>query len=133
MRRANDSQALKKLAELLKSAPEDPLEQVLRHGRSVPEYWRQQTLADMARRLRRRLDMTQRQVAALAGLPHSKVSKIEAGQDVQISTLCQLFAGFGCGLVILPLSRLSAEELWRRTHALCDDGHIRRRRRYPRK
>ncbi|MBI5211278.1 MAG: helix-turn-helix transcriptional regulator [Elusimicrobia bacterium] len=77
--------------------------------------------------------MTQRQLAALAGLPHSKVAKIEGGQDVQLGTLRQLFAGYGCGLVIIPLSTSTAEELWHRTHALSDAGHIPRRRRYPRR
>lgn len=102
MGRMNDAAAAGQLAVLLKTLP----------------------VADMVRRLRERFDLTQRQLALLAGLPHSKVAKIEAGQDVRLSTIYQLFAGLGCGLALLPVSRLGAEDLWRRTHDLCGEGQI---------
>ncbi|MBI3553137.1 MAG: helix-turn-helix transcriptional regulator [Elusimicrobia bacterium] len=133
MPRAPDAQALQHLRNLLKSRSEDPINAVLRAGRGLPADWRESSLAELVVWLRRRCDMTQRQLAALSGLTRAKVAQIEAGQDVQWSTLCRLFAGFGCGLTVVPTCRLSAKDLWRRTHQLWGDGHIPRRRRYPRK
>lgn len=133
MGRTDDAAAASQLAALLKTLPADTVDEVLKLGRAAPERWRRLRVADMVRHLRERFDLTQRQLALLAGLPHSKVAKIEAGQDVRLSTIYQLFAGLGCGLALLPVSRLGAEDLWRRTHDLCGAGQIPRRRRYPRR
>lgn len=119
-----DAAAASQLSALLKTLPSDVVDDVLKLGRAAPTRWRGFSVADMIRRLRGRFDLTQRQLAILAGLPHSKVVKIEAGQDVRLSTLYQLFAGFGCGLALLPVSRLDAEDLWRRFHDLCGKGLI---------
>ncbi len=129
----SDGEAAGRLAALLKSMPPDLVEQVIRKGRAVPEDWRRMSTAQMVRRLRGRFDMTQRQLAVLAGLPHSKIAKIEGGQNVRLSTLQQLFAGLGCGLLVLPVASLSAEGLWRRTRDFAAEGRIPRHRRYPRK
>jgi transcriptional regulator with XRE-family HTH domain len=89
--------------------------------------------ADMVKWLRHRFDMTQRQLAALSGFPHAMIARIESGQDVRLSTLRQLFAGFGCELVVLPASPLGAEQLWRRTDALGCLRLIPRKRRWSRR
>ena len=133
MGQVSDAEAAQRLAELLKTMPQDSVAQALEHGRRLSADWRAMSAAELVLRLRRRFDMTQRQLAALAGLPHSKVNKVESGQDVRLSTLRRLFAGFGCGLAIVPVCRLSAEELWRRTHELAGEGRIGRRRRYSRR
>ncbi|MFA5138232.1 MAG: helix-turn-helix transcriptional regulator [Elusimicrobiota bacterium] len=133
MGRPTDAEALVRLKELLKSLPPDVIEQVLKVGRTVPEDWVKLSTAGMVKRLRRRFDMTQRQLGGLSGLPHSKVAKVEKGQDVRMSTLRQLFAGFGCGLLILPVCCLDAEDLWRRTDLMAEKGYVPRHRRYPRK
>jgi DNA-binding XRE family transcriptional regulator len=132
MARLSDAEVLQHLKELLKSRPEDSIDKVLQLGRDLPEPWRQSSVAELVVWLRRRFDMTQRQLASLSGLSPAQVALIESGQDAHWSTLNQLFAGFGCGLTVVPTSRLSAEELWRRTHDLWGEGHIPRRRRYPR-
>lgn len=133
MTRPSDVEALNALKQLLKSRPMDSIDEAIKLGRKLPSEWRGSSVADMVVWLRRRFDMTQRQLAVLSGLSPAQIANIEKGQDAQWSTLCQLFAGFGCGITIVPTSRLGAEELWRRTHDLGSDGHIPRRRRYPRK
>ncbi|MBI4385808.1 MAG: helix-turn-helix transcriptional regulator [Elusimicrobia bacterium] len=133
MDHSKDIQAVAKLGRLLKSLPPDPIELALRQARTLPPEWRSLSIGRVSRALRRRFDMTQRQLALLAGLPHSKVAKIENGQDVRLNTLRRLFMGFGCELLVLPLAHLSAEKLWRRTHDLADLGLIPRRRRYSRR
>ena len=129
----SDAAALGAPKELLKSRPKDPIDEAIKLGRTLPSDWRGCSIADLVVWLRRRFDMTQRQLADLSGLSPARIAKIEKGQDVPWSTLCQLFAGFGCGITIVPMSRFGAEGLWRRTHDLSGDGHIARRRRYPRK
>jgi hypothetical protein len=133
MGRLSDAEALERLKDMIKTMPPDLVDQVIRHGRSAPGEWRAMTAADMVKRLRHRFDMTQRQLAALSGLPHAMIARIEHGQDIRLSTLYRLFAGFGCGLVLLPVSRLSAEGLWRRTHDLAGLRFIPRKRRWSRR
>lgn len=133
MTRVSDAQAAERLSALLRGRYTDFVEQVLKKGRAVPQEWSAMSVGQMSRRLRLRFDMTQRQLAVLAGLPHSKVAKIERGQDVRLSTLRQLFAGFGCALLLVPVSPLSADKLRRRTRDLAEQGRIPPHRRYPRK
>lgn len=133
MGRLSDAEALERLKETLRTLPPDLVEQVIRHGRSVPGEWRAMTAADMVKRLRHRFDMTQRQLAALSGFTPAMIARIERGRDIRMSTLYQLFAGFGCDLLVLPASRLSAEDLWRRTDDLGCSRCIPRKRRWSRR
>lgn len=134
MAQLSGSELVARLDALLERMPkEDPLERVLAQNRALPPFLRQTSTAELVRWLRGRCDMTQRQLAALSGLPPSKIAKIEGGQDVRVSTLRQLFAGFGCGLVLLPLTHLGADGLFHRTQAVSSQVKIRTRRRYPRR
>jgi DNA-binding Xre family transcriptional regulator len=133
MGRLSDAEALERLKAALEAMPPDLVEQVIQHARRAPGEWRAMTAADMVKRLRHRFDMTQRQLAALSGFPHAMVARIERGQDIRLSTLLQLFAGFGCSLVLLPVSALSAEALWRRPNDLGGMRFIPRKRRWSRR
>lgn len=128
MGRLSDAKAAELLRQELSKPYRDIVAEVLEAGRRLPEQWRQTSMADLVEWMRRRFGLTQRQLALLAGLPHSKIAKIERGQDVQLSTLAQVFAGLGCELVIVPRSPLSAQRLWRRTADLASQGVIPRRR-----
>ena len=129
MGRLSDGEATELLRRELSKPYRDTIAEVLVWARRLPPEWRESTLAELVEWLRRRFGMTQRQLAALARMPHSKIAKIEGGQDVQLSTLTKVFAGLGCKLVVVPQSLLSAEGLWKRTHRLADRGIIPRRRR----
>lgn len=133
MGRLSDAEVLERLKAALETMPPDLVEQVIQHARRTPGEWRAMTAAGMVRRLRHRFDMTQRQLAALSGFPHAMIARIEQGQDIRLSTLRQLFAGFGCGLVLLPVSALDAEALWRRPHNLGGMRLIPRKRRWSRR
>jgi DNA-binding XRE family transcriptional regulator len=133
MRNARDAQAMVQLQELLRAPRRDPIDEVLRAGQGLPADWKDGSVAELVRWMRRRCDMTQRNLAALSGLSRAKIAEIEGGQDVRWRTLCRLFAGFGCGLTLAPVSRLGADGLRERTMQLARARLIARRRRYPRK
>src|SRR4051812_3293322 len=106
MRNSKDAYAARQLAELLKSMPpvrRDPLDVAFRLGRMMPSVWKEIPLGELSKWLRERAEMTQRQLADLTGLPHAAIARIEMGRDVRLSTVYQLFAGFGCGLALLPV------------------------------
>lgn len=50
---------------------------------------------DAIRRARRERGLSQQRVAAASGIPQSHLSKIEAGQDVQLSTLRRVVKALG--------------------------------------
>lgn len=52
------------------------------------------------------LRMSQRDLAALCGIPHSSVARIESGRITpNLSTLLKIFHHLGLGLSVRPLSR----------------------------
>ena len=59
-------------------------------------------LADYVTAMRRRADLSQRELAALAGLPVTTVARIESAAtvDPHVSTMAKLAAATGCRLVI---------------------------------
>lgn len=62
--------------------------------------------------LRKRLHMSQKQLAKRAGLPQSFISKIESGkQEPNLKTLRKLFWALTCELVIVPVVHRSFDEI----------------------
>jgi transcriptional regulator with XRE-family HTH domain len=59
-------------------------------------------LADYVTALRRRADLSQRELAALAGVPYTTVARLESGSttDPRLSTMAKLAAATGHRLVI---------------------------------
>lgn len=41
---------------------------------------------------------------ARAGVPRSLLARLEAGGDVQVSSLKRLLGALGCGFILLPIS-----------------------------
>jgi len=57
----------------------------------------------MVRHARRRAGLTQRQLAARAGIPQETIARIERGRsDPRVNTLDRLLAAAGSGLEIMP-------------------------------
>jgi len=57
----------------------------------------------MVRHARRRAGLTQRQLAAKAGIPQETIARIEAGRsDPRVGTLDRLLEACGMGLEVLP-------------------------------
>lgn len=108
---------------------QDVIDLVLRHANELPEEWSRLETRYQVRWLRFRLGMTQRQLALLSGLPHSTIARVELGRDITVRALSQLFAGLGCGLAVVPVCRLNADALRRRTWDLEDMAVIPRHRR----
>lgn len=58
---------------------------------------------------RHNLDLSQRDLAELCGLPHSSVARIESGKSTpNLSTLLKIFKQLGLGFTVNPVSRTSA-------------------------
>lgn len=55
-------------------------------------------------RLCRGLQVSQLQLAELAGVPRSLVGRVESGGDVQLGSPRRLLGALGCRLVVLPAS-----------------------------
>jgi|JI9StandDraft_1071089.scaffolds.fasta_scaffold415650_1 predicted DNA-binding mobile mystery protein A len=71
--------------------------------------------ASIIRLLRKRLHMTQKQLAARSGIPQSFVSKLESGdQEPTLKTLRKLFKALSCSLVVVPVAQEPFDDvLWR--------------------
>jgi transcriptional regulator with XRE-family HTH domain len=54
--------------------------------------------------LRRRMGLTQTELARLSGVAQSQISRLEAGGDGLLSTWVKLYAALGVGLRLLPTS-----------------------------
>lgn len=62
-------------------------------------------------RMRRALQINQRELALRSGVARSVLSKLELGDDVQLSTIRRVLAALDCGYVLLPTSRALLEPL----------------------
>ena len=90
----------------------------------------------MVREARRHADLTQRQLAAKAGIPQETIARIERGHvDPRVATLDRLLEGCGYGLESMPRlgigidrtqirERLSVSMEKRLEVALADDAHF---------
>jgi len=89
----------------------------------------------MVREARRRANLTQRQLAAKAGIPQETIARIERGRvDPRVTTLDRLLEGCGYGLESMPRlgigidrtqihERLSVSMERRLEVAMADDAH----------
>lgn len=77
------------------------------------------------RLLRRRLLMSQRELANRAGLPQSTVSRIESGRiDPNIKTLRQIYSALGCTVAVLPVASHPPDEMIRRQARLLAEKRL---------
>ena len=90
----------------------------------------------MVREARRRATLTQRELAAKAGIPQATIARIERGRvDPRVGTLDRLLEACGCGLESMPRlgigvdrtqirERLSVSMDERLAVAMADDSHF---------
>lgn len=83
--------------------------------------------------IRCRLRFTQSELAQKAGLTQSQVSRVESGSDCLLSTWTRAYAAMGFGLVLLPASAMSVDELEKRAEEGRPQGHWKRQRSRPRR
>ncbi|NGX27578.1 MAG: hypothetical protein K940chlam6_01516 [Chlamydiae bacterium] len=84
---------------------------ILQKGRGLKEQWIQESGA-LLRLLRRRLKMTQAQLAKKSGIPQTNIANIESGKKrATLPTLEKLFAGMGFRLALLPVGEKNPDEL----------------------
>ena len=70
------------------------------------------TTGDLIRLLRKRLHMTQGQLAKRAGVPQSFISRIETGgQEPSLKTLRKLYEVLSCKLIVVPVASENFDEV----------------------
>lgn len=68
--------------------------------------------ASIIRLLRKRLHMTQKQLAMRSGVPQSFISRLESGdQEPTLKTLRKLFTSLSCSLVVIPVAHKPFDEV----------------------
>lgn len=94
-----DPAALDDLKRLLAAPdPLDELAEAVKHAGA----WRGWTFERQVWYLRRRLGMTQAQLALRSGVSQHRISRIEAGDDLKLSTLGALWRGLGYEPLVIP-------------------------------
>ena len=69
-------------------------------------------VGEALRRYRRQAELSQAQLASLAGMRQATVSQIEGGQSAsRIETICDLLAALGLEMTIAPRSTSSAADI----------------------
>ena len=129
----SDSEVLRRLQAAMAALGPDLFEELLKAGAAVPAEWAGWPDERRFEFLRCRLQFTQGELAAKAGLAQSQVSRIEGGCDGLLSTWKKLYAAMGFELVLLPTSTMTLPEL--RLHAEIGrpQGHFLRQRARPRR
>ncbi|NGX48387.1 MAG: hypothetical protein K1000chlam3_01778 [Chlamydiae bacterium] len=87
------------------------IDEILQKGRGLKEQWIQES-GVLLRLLRRRLKMTQAQLAKKSGVPQTNIANIESGKKrATLPTLEKLFSGMGFRLALLPVGEKKPDEL----------------------
>lgn len=91
------------------------IDRVLRIGTRLPKEIVGFHPRVLIRSMRKRLRMTQHQLARRAGFPQSYIAKIESGNKrPTIETLEKIFRGFNCTLVFLLIPEVNPDEMLER-------------------
>lgn len=94
-----DHSALADLKQML-AAP-DVLDELAAAAAHAGE-WRNWTFERQVWYLRKHMGMTQAELARRSGVSQHRISRIEAGDDVKISTLRALWRGLGWAPLVIP-------------------------------
>lgn len=87
------------------------IDEILQKGRGLKEQWIQES-GVLLRLLRRRLKMTQAQLAKKSGVPQTNIANIESGKKrATLPTLEKLFSGMEFRLALLPVCEKKPDEL----------------------
>jgi len=87
------------------------IDQILSGGKRIPLEWQQEPRI-LVRLMRKRLKMTQKQLAKRAGVPQSNIANIESGHsEATLRTLQKLFAAMGCSLSLLPIPEIMPDTM----------------------
>lgn len=82
------------------------------YAQKAPEGLDRMSPAEAIRILRRKLTMTQAQLARRAGVSQSAIAQLEAGRgDPQWSTLTKIFNALYCNLMVIPKPRENLDKL----------------------
>lgn len=88
------------------------IDKLLQAGSTLPTDILFQDPKILLRTLRKRLRMTQQQLAKRVRLPQSYIAKVELGKvSPTVQTLQKIFQGLGCSLTVLLIPEIAPDEL----------------------
>lgn len=91
------------------------IDQFLNQGSSIPQEFLGHHPRILIRMLRKRLRMTQKQLAKRVGLPQSYIAKIESGSKYPtVPMMEKILRGFHCSLVFLIVPEMDPDEVLER-------------------
>lgn len=80
-------------------------------ARRIGESAREPDVSGYVRRVRRRMDVSQRELAAAIGVNQATISRIESGSDVDVRTLARVLGLAGLRLVVVDEAGASIEPM----------------------
>lgn len=102
--------AVLRLTEYLRKS-DDAVLGALLAANAAPATWVNWPFPLAFKLLRRRLGLTQAQLAQLADIDRCQIIRFERGRDIRLSTLRQLFKALDCELLLLPISERRMTQL----------------------
>lgn len=105
------------IAEMRARLGPEPAAEILTVNERLPPECRNWPAARMFQFFRCRLRLTQSEVASLAGLAPSQISRLEGGSDCLLSTWRRAYYALGLDFTVLPRSDRTIEELERKVES----------------
>ncbi len=103
------------------------IDTVLKAGKGLPKEVLFQEARVLIRSLRKRLRMTQKQLAKRIGLPQSYIAKLESGKtSPSLNTLEKIFRNLGCSLSLILVPEIDPETLLKKQAHLAAQKIVRR-------
>ncbi len=94
------------------SAEQTFIQEVVDESKKLKSAMRGLAIGSFIKLIRQQLGMSQKVLAARAGVPQSTVSRIEQGQrDASLSTLTKILGALSCDLVIAPVLKEPIETI----------------------
>lgn len=91
------------------------IEEIMQAAQKARIATRGLTIGALIKSIRKQLGMSQKALAARAGVPQSTISRIEQEErDANLATLNKILAAISCNLVIVPLLQDSIEAIRRK-------------------
>ena len=88
------------------------LDMIAEYAKALPAELKQLPVSTLVKLLRKRLHMTQADLAHRAKVPQSFISKIESGREKpKLATLEKLFSALFCDCVLIPIPIASFDEI----------------------
>ncbi len=101
------------------------IDAMLKAGKNLPKELLFQSVSILIRSMRKRLRMTQHQLAKRVKLPQSYIAKLETGKSIpSMETLEKVFKGLGCAITLLLVPEIDPNELLKKQALIAAEKKI---------